>query len=81
MELSQATIFCNTTVISAVNLIESSDTIVIATIIKQAIFEAIEQRLKPYTKDVLQYIQQLARTQKLSATKSPTDDSSLWQNL
>ena len=81
MELSQATIFCNTTVISAVDLIESSDTIVIATIIKQAIFEAIEQLPKPRTKDVLQYIQQLARTQKLSATKSPTDDSSLWQNL
>jgi len=50
-------------------------------IIKQAIFEAVEQLPKPHTKDVLRYIQQIARTQKLSATKSPTDNSFLWQNL
>lgn len=50
-------------------------------IVKQAIFEAIEQLPNPHTKDVLRYIQQLARTQKISATKSPIDSSSLWQNL
>jgi hypothetical protein len=50
-------------------------------IVKQAIFEAIEQLPNPHTKDVLQYIQHLARTQKLSATNLPIDSSSLWQNL
>lgn len=42
--------------------------------IKQAIFEAIEQLPEQHLKDVLQYVQKLART--LSPTSKPPTQSS-----
>ncbi|GEM_PF-889986 len=42
--------------------------------IKQAIFEAIEQLPEQHLKDVLQYVQKLART--LSLTSNPPTQSS-----
>ncbi|PHM05764.1 hypothetical protein, partial [Nostoc sp. 'Peltigera malacea cyanobiont' DB3992] len=47
---------------------------------KQAIFDAIEQ-LPQHLKDVLQYVQQLARTQKLSASNVPTQSSDRLTNF
>ncbi|MEH1805997.1 hypothetical protein [Nostoc sp.] len=48
---------------------------------KQAIFDAIEQLPEQHLKDVLQYVQQLARTQKLSASNSPTQSSDRLTNF
>ncbi|MEH2024956.1 hypothetical protein [Nostoc sp.] len=42
---------------------------------KQAIFDAIEQLPEQHLKDVLQYVQQLARTQKSPASNPPTQSS------
>jgi hypothetical protein len=42
---------------------------------KQALLEAIEQLPEQCLAEVLQYVQQLARTQKSPASKPPTPDS------
>jgi hypothetical protein len=42
---------------------------------KQAIFEAIEQLPEQHLADVLQYVQQLARTQKSPDSNSPNSSS------